>query len=174
MTWIAQGNHKAFQEVYRRYAAHVFGYSLRLLKNRGTSEEVSQEVWIRVVRMASSYRSDGALKSWLYTVTRRTAFNYLRDHDHSAEIQNEDGVAQAGATTPGEFEERILARSEVARVRAALDELPDSQRLALVLWLTEDLSYDQIAAQMNVSESSVKSLLFRARAAMEKKIRGGR
>lgn len=171
MTWIAQGNHKAFQEIYRRYAAHVFGYSLRLLKNRGTSEEVSQEVWIRVVRMASSYRSDGSLKSWLYTVTRRTAFNYLRDHDSSAEVKSEELIDPASESSINEFEEQVLARAELADVRRAVDELPDSQRLALTLWLTEDLSYDQIAAQMGVSEASVKSLLFRARTALEKKIR---
>lgn len=81
-------------------------------------------------------------------------------------------MAQAADTSASEFEAQVLARSEIARVRIALDELPDAQRVVLVLWMTEDLSYDQIAAQMNVSESSVKSLLFRARANLEKKIRG--
>lgn len=173
MTWIAQGNHGAFQEVYRRYAGLVFGYSLRLLKNRGTSEEVTQEVWIRVVRLASSYRADGSLKSWLYTVTRRTAFNYLRDHDHSDEIHDEKSVAASIDFSRGDFEEQILARHDVALIREGLIALPDSQRIALTLWMTEDLSYEQIATQMGVSESAVKSLLFRARATMEKRIRGG-
>lgn len=166
MTWLAQGNQKAFQEIYRRYGANVLGYSRRLLKNQGTSEEVSQEVWIKVVRAASSYRSEGSLKSWLYTVTRRTAFNYLRDHSHSDEIQNEELVANAAESTAIEFENRVLARADVAKVREALDRLPDSQRVALTLWLTEDLPYDQIAAQMGVSEAAVKSLLHRAREAL--------
>ncbi len=166
MTWLAEGNKLAFQEIYRRYGGLVLGYSRRLLKNPGTSEEVSQEVWIKVVRAANSYRSAGTLKSWLFTVTRRTAFNYLRDHNHSEEVQNEDLVAAASETTVTEFEQRVLARAEVAKVREVLDQLPDAQRLALTLWLTEDLSYDQIASQMGVSESAVKSLLHRAREAL--------
>lgn len=166
MTWLAEGNQKAFQEIYRRYGAHVLGYSRRLLKNPGTSEEVSQEVWIKVVRAAASYRSEGTLKAWLYTVTRRTAFNYLRDSDFSEEIQNEELVRNAADSTTAEFESQVLARGDVARIREAVDKLPEAQRVALTLWLTEDLSYDQIAGQMGVSESAVKSLLHRAREAL--------
>lgn len=166
MTWLAEGNQKAFQEIYRRYAAHVLGYSNRLLKNRGTSEEVSQEVWIKVVRAASSYRASGTLKSWLYTVTRRTAFNYLRDFSNVEEVSSNEIIDAAAESSVAEFEARVLARAEIAAVRRALDTLPNSQRVALTLWLTEELAYDQIAQQMGISESAVKSLLFRAREAL--------
>ncbi|MGE4131343.1 MAG: RNA polymerase sigma factor [Bdellovibrionales bacterium] len=170
MTLLAGGNQAAFQELYRRYGAIVLGYCRRLLKNPSLSEEASQEAWIRVVRAAASYRAEGSVKSWVLTVARRAAFNYVRDHNSSEEVplESEDQVG-----TIQDFEDQVLARSEVAQVRQALEQLPDRQRLALVLWLTEDMSYEQIAQQLDVSESSVKSLLFRARQTLEAQLRGG-
>jgi RNA polymerase sigma-70 factor (ECF subfamily) len=168
MAMIAQGNQRAFQEVYRRYSPHVLGYSRRLIRDRGLSEETSQEVWIKVVRAASSYRGEGSLKAWLYTVVRRTAFNYLRDHISSEETAMAEVVEQSQS----DFEERVLARAQIDEVRAVLETLPVNQRVALTMWLTEDLSYEDIAREMNLSESAVKSLLFRARNEMSVKIRG--
>jgi len=166
MRMIANGNQSAFQEVYRRYSPHVLGYSRRLIRDRGVSEEVSQEVWLKIVRAAASYRGEGSLKAWLYTVVRRTAFNYLRDHINTEEVAT---AAPETSMTINEFEQQVLARAEVTAVRAALNELPDNQRLALTLWLTEDLSYEDIGRELGVSEGAVKSLLHRARNEMAAK-----
>lgn len=170
MQMIAAGHKPAFQELYRRYGSHVLGYSRRLVRQTGVSEEVAQEAWIRVVRAAASYRGDGSLKSWLYTVVRRTAFNYLRDHVASEEVATAD--LEAAHATVHEFEEQVLARAEIEAVRSALDSLPGNQRLALTMWLTEDLSYDEIAGQLGVTEAAVKSLLHRARQRISDKLRG--
>ena len=167
MTMIGQGNQKAFQEIYRRYSANVLGYSRRLIRDRGTSEEVSQEVWIKIVRAAASYRGEGTLKAWLYTVVRRTAFNYLRDHLNKEEVL----TGEVMESTAVDFEEQVLARAQIEKVREALDQLPVNQRLALTMWMTEDLSYEDIARELNVTEAAVKSLLHRARAEMALKVR---
>lgn len=171
MTMIADGQQQAFREIYRRYAPHVLGYSRRLIRDRGVSEEVAQEVWIRVVRAAAAYRGEGSLKAWLYTVVRRTAFNYLRDHINKEEVATD---APEVALTLVEFEQQVLARAEVDAVKAALNELPDNQRVALTLWLTEDLSYEDIAREMGLSESAVKSLLHRARVTLSERCGGAR
>ena len=167
MTAIAHGNRQAFREVYRRYAALILGYSVRLLNNRSTAEEVTQEVWLKVVRAAASYRGEGSLKAWLFTVTRRTAFNYMRDHLSDPEV----ALAEVNLSAT-DLEEQVLARAEIGRVREAVAALPEAQRVALTLWLTEDLSYGEIASQMQVSEAAVKSLLFRARQNLEHQLRG--
>lgn len=164
MQLIAQGNKKAFHEVYSRYSALVFGYSLRLLKNRAVAEDITQDVWIKTVRLAASYRGEGSLKGWLLKVTRNTALNHFRDN--AKDLQSVP-MEDAGAEVPVEdFERMIFQKAEVAQLKKALDELPEAQRVALIMWVSEKLSYAEIASEMNLSESAVKSLIFRARRAL--------
>ena len=171
MELIARGNEAAFRELYRRYASLVLGYARRLVRELRQAEEIAQEVWLKVVRAASSYRGDGTVKSWLFTVTRRTSFNYLRDHTSPQEVATEDGEAPVGTISTDVFEERIFARADIHRIREAVDELPTNQRLALTLWMTEDLSYEEIAIELNVTEAAVKSLLHRARVTLEERLK---
>jgi RNA polymerase sigma factor (sigma-70 family) len=84
-------------------------------------------------------------------------------------LDGEDAVE----ATAHEFESAVLARAEISQVRSALQELPDNQRIALTLWLTEDLPYEDIARELGVSEGAVKQLLFRARQSLSEKIRRG-
>lgn len=170
MSEIARGNQSAFRELYRRYSAHVLGYSRRLMRNPSTADEVSQECWIKIVRAASSYRGDGSVKSWVYTVVRRTALNYMRDQLPRESLSDMEAAPEASTH---EFETAVLARAEISEVRAALAELPDNQRLALTMWLTEELSYEEIARELSLSEGAVKQLLFRARQTLSDKIRRG-
>lgn len=175
MKRLAEGHQEAFHEIYRRYSAHVLGYCRRILHDHSVSDEISQEVWIKVVRAAASYRSEGTLKSWLLTVTRRTALNYLRDSRAGMEVATEDvedSTSGREELRRTDFEDRIFARAAVEEIRRRIDELPANQRLALTLWLTEDLSYQEIAQEMDLTESAVKSLIHRARATLEQDLRG--
>ena len=159
MQMIANGNGSAFQEVYHRYSRLVFGYGVRILKDRALAEDVAQEVWIRVVRLATSYRGDGALKFWLMKVTRNSALTLIRKRGVVAEaVAGEE--PSSGAT---ETAEQLTRGIELARLSEHISALPDGQRVALVLWISESLSYDEIASEMNVSVEAVKSLIFRAR-----------
>ncbi len=170
MSGIAQGNQSAFRELYRRYSAHVLGYSRRMMRNPSTADEVSQECWIKIVRAAATYRAEGSVKSWLYTVVRRTALNFMRDQLPRETLTDSENAPEA---TTQEFEASVLARAEISKVRAALADLPDNQRLALTMWLTEELSYEEIARELNLSEGAVKQLLFRARQTLAERIRRG-
>ena len=159
MQMIANGNESAFQEVYHRYSRLVFGYGVRILKERGLAEDVAQEVWIRVVRLSTSYRGEGALKFWLMKVTRNSALTLIRKRGVVAEtVVGEEPTADAAETA-----EQLTRGIELARLSERMSQLPDGQRVALVLWISESLSYDEIASEMNVSVEAVKSLIFRAR-----------
>lgn len=163
MELIAQGHSPAFQEIYRRYSRLVYGYGLRLLKDRASAEDSAQEVWIRIVRLAASYRGEGQLKSWLLTVTRNMAMTQIRkrglvvDKDHQ------------------EIDEReVPSRDFIQNIEAAqairwIGELPEAQRLSLTMWIAEDLSYEQIATELGLSGSSVKALIFRARQTLKER-----
>lgn len=170
MSLIAKGSQTAFREIYRRYSSLVLGYSRRLLREAQNADELSQEAWLKIVRGAASFRGDGSVKSWIFTVVRRTALNHMRDQlpqEIPVDIETVEVLAAS------EFEQAVLARAEIAEVRSALRELPDNQRLALTMWLTEEMSYEDIARELNLSEGAVKQLLHRARQTLETRIRRG-
>jgi RNA polymerase sigma-70 factor (ECF subfamily) len=166
MQLIANGNKGAFQEVYRRYSALVLGYGVRLLKDRATAEDISQDVWLRTVRLAASYRGEGSLQGWLLKITRNTALNHFRSRKaEPTPLTPDDAPSDIGR--PEECEERLMKSFEIDRLVKLMQRLPDSQRVALVLWLSEKLSYDEIGMEMGLSEAAVKSLIFRARRFLE-------
>ena len=167
MKLIALGNKTAFQEVYHRYSPLVFGYGVRILKDRSAAEDTAQEVWLRVVRLAASYRGESTLKHWLLRVTRNTALTHIRKRGLVAESM--DDSPQGDTFPPEDFEQSMLRSMELSRLSELINELPESQRVALMLWISEKLSYDEIASEMGTSEAAVKSLIFRARRSLEEK-----
>lgn len=173
MKLISGGNRQAFQEVYQRYGAIVFGYSARLLKDRSTAEDITQDVWMKAVRLASSYRGEGSLKGWLLKITRHTALNFFRSQKNVVLQSGTDIETNQENGVPEDFEKALLKNFEVNRIIGLIQELPDGQRVALLLWISERLSYDEIASEMGLSESAVKSLIFRARRFLEERS-GGR
>lgn len=173
MKLISDGNRQAFQEVYQRYGAIVFGYSIRILKDRSTAEDTAQEVWIKTVRLDSSYRGEGSLKGWLLKITRHTALNFFRSQKNVVLQSGTEMDANQDNGTAQELENNLLKSFEVSRIVGLLQELPDAQRVALLLWISEHLTYEEIASEMGLSESAVKSLIFRARRFLEDKC-GGR
>lgn len=167
MKLVALGNKKAFQEVYHRYSRLVFGYGARILKDKSAAEDTAQEVWVRVVRMASSYRGESSLKNWLMKVTRNTALTQIRKRGLVAEVTEDQ--QSSDQVSPDIFEQDILRSIELKRLSELINELPDPQRVALMLWISEKLSYDEIASEMGTSESAVKSLIFRARRTLQER-----
>lgn len=175
MALIANGNRPAFEEVFRRYGSAVLGYSSRLLGGRSAGEDISQEVWIRTVKHSGDYRPRAGLKAWLFTIARNLALNHLRSQRKLTllgETSAEELSQSLGAESlTAEGVEDILARSNDRKeILALLDALPAPQRLALVIWMSDDMSYEEIAQELRTTIPAVKSLLHRARTALEKQL----
>ncbi len=167
MNEIAKGNHPAFTHLFKRHSGKVLGYAKRLLVDQSKAEDVSQEVWLKVVKVASNYRGSGNFIAWVFTLTRNAAFNVLRDQkrwvDRHTSFSPDEEEMNEPLWSKGEWEKRWEQMNQIEKVKIEIDCLPDAQRIALVTWLTEDMSYEEVAAQLEVSVSALKSLLFRAR-----------
>jgi RNA polymerase sigma-70 factor (ECF subfamily) len=171
MQAIAQGNQKAFDSLFRRHSSKVLGYSSKLLGSRSLGEDVSQDVWMKVVKMAPSYKGQANFSAWILTMTRNACFDFLRTRKNLVTFDEERGESLPDVSKDSVLE--ILSSSdEISLVQNAIDELPAAQRTALLLWMTEDLSYEQIAHQLGTTVSSVKSVLFRARETLSERLRG--
>ena len=164
----------AFEELMSRNQSRVCAFMLRLVGNRHTAEDLTQEVFMRVYKHRATYRQEARFSTWLYRVAHNVAYNELRIRSRRPEALF-SGLSGSADTTSIGFEDGIMSRSgatptrEIAKleiqevVRAAVDTLSPRQREAIILSRFEGMSYQQIAEVMKMSTQAVKSLLCRAR-----------
>ena len=156
----ARGDERAFAELVQRHQHWVRRLAFRYVRQGQDAEELAQEIFLRAWRHARSFRGEAAFATWLYRLAVNACLNFRAGRRARPEtVPLSDGL-ESGAPAA---DAALSAAEREARLRQALDSLPARQRLALVLASFEDKSYEEIAAAMGISLSSVESLLFRAR-----------
>lgn len=165
---VRRGDAKGFETLFDAYSGLVFGYCLRLLKNREMAEDISQDVWVKFAKNIETFKEEASFKTWLLQIARNACFDQLRSLK-VAPLQSSEEVAIEDVTQQSVLE--ILSQQvDKQKVKDCLDQLPDNQRAALLIWMTEDMDYDSIAQEMSLSVSAVKSLLFRAKQSLKEKL----
>jgi len=166
-----QGDHSAFEELVNRNAAKIHTLIYRFLGDPGQVEDLTQEVFMRVYRTAKRYTPTAKFSTWLYRIAANLSFNVLRSKRRGQPLQldiaySEDGepffrdVEDDRLTAPHERMDADELRNKVAE---AIDQLPENQKVAIILNKYEQKSYEDIAVILNCSTMAVKSLLSRAR-----------
>lgn len=174
MLQVRDNDAEAFGELTRRYQNRVLNL-LEHLVGRGhqRAEDLTQDVLMRVWRARSTYKPGSKFSTWLFTITNNVASNARRSQARKAEVQVTGSASdsQAGPTldemapaASGSMPVQRVDKQELQDVvRAAVDQLPDRQRLAVLLKSFENASYVDIAEIMDLTPQAVKSLLSRAR-----------
>jgi RNA polymerase sigma-70 factor, ECF subfamily len=167
MRLVAGGDTSAFEEVIERHQALVAGTAARMLGSNSDVEDIAQQVFIRVWKSARRYVPRAKFTTWLLKITRNLVFNEMRRSKRHAHVplQSEPGAEEIplkDETNPAP--DASLLEDELQRaIEEAIMQLPESQRMALVLRRYEQLSYEEIAEVLDLSVPAVKSVLFRAR-----------
>jgi len=157
----AHGDSKGFEALLGRYQKSVFGLCQRLLRSDMLAEEMAQETWIRVVRAAPQFEARGSAKSWILTIAKNQCLNLIEKRGWEESLP-EGGEEQI--VDPSENLEILLSqKNEKQRLLQAIDQLPDRQRAALVLWMQEEKSYEELAVDLKTHVGALKVLLFRAK-----------
>ena len=164
---IAKADEQAFCELMHRHQDAVYGFARRFLGDAREAEDVAQETFLRLYRMAESYRPEAALRTFLLRITRNLCIDIYRKK--RPELMDELPETTDRQTPLDLLESAIEAR----RVEKAVADLPPNQRAAIQLRHSEHLPYSQIAQVMNVSVSAVESLLVRARRTLRKALGAG-
>jgi len=174
---VQSGEKAAFDILVRKYEHKLANVISRYIQDSSEVLDVSQESFIRAYRALPNFRGDSAFYTWLYRIAINTAKNYLvaagrrppkDDIDAEEAEQFEAGSGLKEYATP----ERLALKSELATtIQDAIDDLPEELRVAIVLRELEGLSYEEIAAAMDCPIGTVRSRIFRARDAIEKRIR---
>jgi RNA polymerase sigma-70 factor (ECF subfamily) len=157
---IRRGDTEGAAELFERYGPALLRFSDRLLSDRATAEEVTQEVFVKVISRAHQYDGRAEVASWLFAI----AANACRDRrrrDRRATVVPLEAVPELAQRGEG-VEGRLMDREKREAVRAALAHLSQEQREALVLARYHGLPYAEIAIVLGISVGAVKTRIFRA------------
>jgi RNA polymerase sigma-70 factor (ECF subfamily) len=174
MRLVGGGDTRAFEELVERHQTLVAGTVARMLGSNSEVEDIAQQVFIRVWKSARRYVPRAKFTTWLLKITRNLVFNELRRTKRHAHVplQSEPGTEDpplkddVNAAPDASLLELELRR----KIEEAILELPETQRMALVLRRYEQLSYEQIAEVLDLSVPAVKSVLFRARSELRSRL----
>jgi RNA polymerase sigma-70 factor (ECF subfamily) len=174
---VQQGDRSAFDLLVAKYQHKILNLVMRYVKDPSEALDVAQEAFLKAYRAAPSFRGESAFYTWLYRIAINTAKNYLvaaRRRPASVDIdfadieQFETLTKQSDIDTP----ERLALTEEIgSAIEAAIQELPEELRTAILLREIEGMSYEEIAATMDCPVGTVRSRIFRAREAIEERLR---
>ena len=174
---VMAGNKNAFNLLVMRYQHRVAALIARFVQDPQEVEDVAQEAFIKAYRALPLFRGDSAFYTWLYRIAVNTAKNYLvarsrRPPAQDLEIDEVEPAETGSMLHEIESPEGSLSTSELkAAIEAAVDSLPEELKTAFILREFSGMSYEDITEVMDCPVGTVRSRIFRAREAIDRKIR---
>jgi len=170
MLRVEAGDQSAFEYLVQKYRRPMLSFMYRMAHNTAAAEDLAQEVFLRVYRSRESYEASAKFTTWLYRIASNLAVNHARDTRHQRpettvsldEPDQETGLTMDVPDSSLTAEEAIVRRERLAAIRQRVQALPERQRIAVVMHKYQQMDYRQIAEVLKLSESAIKSLLFRA------------
>ena len=173
---IQRGDKNAFNLLVRKYQHKVVSLVSRYVNNPGDIPDVAQEAFIKAYRAIPDFRGESAFYTWLYRIAVNTAKNYIVAQGRrppDMDVDSQDAETYDGAESLHEVAnpENLMLSDEIrAEVASALASLPEDLRTAITLREIVGLSYEEIAEVMECPVGTVRSRIFRAREAIDKRI----
>jgi len=175
---VQRGDKGAFDLLVLKYQHKVVKLVMRYVRSPAEAEDIAQEAFIKAYRALPQFRGDSAFYTWLYRISINTAKNALAARERSPieydlDLQDRESSWDAHSRLRDPDTPEGLALTEEIRqtVNSAIDQLPEDLRMAIVLRELEGLSYEEIAAAMECPVGTVRSRIFRAREAIDRRLR---
>ncbi|HLA71229.1 MAG TPA: RNA polymerase sigma factor RpoE [Steroidobacteraceae bacterium] len=175
---VQRGDKSAFDLLVRKYQHKVVKLVLRYVRNPAEAEDITQEAFIKAYRALPQFRGDSAFYTWMYRIAINTAKNSLASRDRSPIAYDldltdpeESHSVQTKLQDPDTPEGMALTEEIRGIVNSAIEALPEELKTAIVLRELDGLSYEEIAAAMECPVGTVRSRIFRAREAIDKRLR---
>lgn len=167
MLRVKTGDVVAMEKLIRKHQNSVYATVSRMLNNAPESEDIAQQVFIRIWKGASHYEPTARFTTWMFTILRNLVFNESR-RQRRKPTSSADAIEEEGGSTlflePSLSPDEAMEHTELQQaVDKAIAALPEKARLAVQLRRFENMPYEDIAQTLNMSISATKSLLFRAR-----------
>jgi RNA polymerase sigma factor (sigma-70 family) len=159
---VRRGNHHAFEALVARYQSRLLAFCRHMLSSKEDAEDVLQEVFAAAYNAIMGDEREINVRPWLYRIARNRSLNHLRRAQAVGVDSMDVHLSEGGLTTA----DKVHKREEFRLLIADVQDLPETQRTALLLREIDALSYEQIAEAMETTVPSVKSLLVRARVSL--------
>jgi RNA polymerase sigma-70 factor, ECF subfamily len=173
---VQKGDKSAFDLLVLKYQHRVLKLVSRFVNDAAEAQDVAQEAFLKAYRALPSFRGDSAFYTWLYRIAINTAKNALvsnrrRPVDFDLDLQDPEQYDRHAKLKEVDTPEGVLLTDEIREVvERAMQQLPEDLRTAIVLREIEGLSYEEIAEAMDCPVGTVRSRIFRAREAIDKKL----
>ncbi|MGB1111202.1 MAG: RNA polymerase sigma factor RpoE [Gammaproteobacteria bacterium] len=174
---VQQGDSRAFDVLVRKYQHKIVSLVTRYVHDPDEALDVTQDAFIKAYKALGNFRGDSAFYTWLYRIAINTAKNHLVSRGRrppTDDIDAQEAEQYGGESSLKEYAtpERETLTSEIGQtVAEALEDLPDDLRTAITLRELEGMSYEEIAEAMDCPIGTVRSRIFRAREAIDKRVR---
>ncbi len=174
---VQQGDKAAFNLLVRKYQHRLVNLVSRYVSNHGDVADVVQEAFIKAYRALPGFRGESAFYTWLYRIAVNSSKNYLVATGRkppSSDVDAEEAESYEGsdALKVGDSPEKLLLTEEIRQVVFnTIEQLPDELRTAITLRELDGLSYEEIAEIMGCPIGTVRSRIFRAREAIDQKLK---
>jgi RNA polymerase sigma-70 factor, ECF subfamily len=175
---VQRGDKGAFDALVLKYQHKLVKLVMRYVRNPAEAEDIAQEAFIKAYRALPQFRGDSAFYTWLYRIAINTAKNAVVSRDRNPveydldRSNTDESYDMQGRMKDSETPEGLVLTDEIrSTVNAAIDSLPDDLRTAIVLRELEGFSYEEIAAAMSCPVGTVRSRIFRAREAIDRRLR---
>ncbi|MHB1541833.1 MAG: RNA polymerase sigma factor RpoE [Steroidobacteraceae bacterium] len=175
---VQRGDKGAFDVLVLKYQHKLVKLVTRYVRNPAEAEDIAQEAFIKAYRALPQFRGDSAFYTWLYRIAINTAKNAVVSRERSPVDYNfdrdsiDESYDMQGRLKDEDTPEGLVLTDEIRHtVNAAIEQLPEDLRTAIVLRELEGLSYEQIAGAMGCPVGTVRSRIFRAREAIDHRLR---
>lgn len=170
MEYVQRGNQKAFSKIYEKYKQRIFGFIMNMVNDKNIAQDLSHDVFLKVMRKADQYSQEYKFSTWIFSIARNTTLDYFKK---KSEItfgldteENQNWIDQA-IDPHQDVEMQAIQRAEKDIVRKCLQSLKAEHKDVLLMRIYSELNYEEIAQTMGKSLSSIKSLINRAKAALD-------
>lgn len=170
---VAEGDGQAFAELVNLYQHRIYAFCARMLNDSSEAEDLAQDVFLTLYKNAADFRGESSFSTWLYRIARNQTLNRIKYLERrgraSRRSLDEVGEERLGTDRRGPLE--IVEGEQTSKiVQGAIGELPEQQRLVLILRDIDGLAYEEIVEITGLALGTVKSRIHRARSALAEKL----
>jgi RNA polymerase sigma factor (sigma-70 family) len=156
------GDPGAFQRLFRLLAPSLHGFFARTVGDGAAADDLLQTTFLKLHGARASWRRGERLRPWVFTIAARVRADWLRGQGRRGEEEEPDADTLSDPDAPGDPGAAVLGKERAERVKAAMDQLPEPQRVVLHLHRFEELGFAEIGQVLRISEGAAKLRAFRA------------
>lgn len=171
------GDGKAYDELILLYKDAVQGIIFRMVRNKQEAEDLAQEAFIKAYNSINSFNEEYAFSTWLFKIATNNCIDFFRKRKLKTQSMDQsirykdDEIKQEYADPERTADKEMLASEKSQLIKAAIENLPEKYKTAILLRHTEEKSYDEIATLLDLPLGTVKARIFRAREMLKKSLK---